>query len=921
MGAGGSEEGGKRLDESDVHEGGSVKRARQSVNADLPDEPSVIGTAPPPVSPVIPQTERTQSSTPSTPSIPPSSPEASLQAPEVPIRSALRPRPPTILIPGLGAISASQWTQRQGNSFWQPDARYQPQEQTVGRGRPPPRPPRPHVVPSLHFEGTKDDPQAAQPQEQAFIQENQPNREEGMSSKPPDDDGTRISDASSDPSTEYSSMGVPEFSLPPIPPTPSPPVRRSANLGPPPSARKGASMYYPQNSYVSPIPEEMSEGHGSYASSHVIPTSWGDGPPSYYMGESNEEGSGAVSSSMPPGGHESSSTPDAEDGAGNLNSSRRSKGSSKEVSGNQMLGFQEAYSPAALSPISAANSDTSNSRLWSGGAVSETGSPVDQQSKNQQDPEGPRSKFLAPPPLISPASTGPASPIIPTPFSPYSESQSPADPRIKHTLGNPDRGGPFSTNATVSPLTSTAPSTGEKEENRPVALNLTGPQDGGVRSSQSRLPDMIRRATKLASNLDRSRTASRVGSWDGIRRNKQSTRGDDSKSISDILAAFPSPSSSSPTGDRQSQRRTSPVGKSSLSNVRGRTIPAKMEVNADQHQGRRCCGMPAWVFALLCLVLLLLITATVIIPVTLIVLPKQRGNKVATLSSCIQDFPCINGGMNLLIRKSCRCVCSNGFTGSVCRTAAERGCTTADFIDELSGTIYRNATTGTGIPRLLLNAYHNFSIPLDTTSLLSLFSSTNLSCSDENQLITFNERERRRSLPLQFAIPQLLNPNGRPERGPSVLSPHTTEARLLVPTLLPRDDAPPSPAELAFFGDGADMNVVTSNEIILAGPTGVVTPNPSSTTTGSEIAVQTSATAPVPQTAFDFARVAVLFIFQENSLNDAVVARDRLSEALKNAKTYNSKPVNAGQSIQVDFGKLTLSFGNGTVFGGGPLDV
>lgn len=913
MEAGGSQEGGTRLEESDVHEAGSVKRARKSVNAGLSDEPSVTGTTPPPVSPVIPQTELPPSST---SSIPPGSPEASLQAPAVPIRSALRPRPPTILIPGLGAVSASQWTQRQGNSFWQQDARYQPQEQTAGRGRPPPRPPRPNMIPSLHSEGTKGDPQATQPQEQAFVQENQANQEEGRSSRHPGDDGTRILDGSSDPSTEYSTMGVPEFSLPPIPPPPSPPVRRSAHLGPPPSARKGASMYYPQNSYVSPIPEEMSEGHASYASSHVIPTSWGDGPPSYYMGESNEDESGVKPSSMLPGGHESSSTPDTKDGAGNLNPSRRSKGSSKEVSGNQMLGFQEAYSPAALSPISAANSDTSNSRLWPARAVSETGSPIDQQTKIRQDPEGPRSKSLAPPSVISPASTSPTSPMINTPFSPYTESQSPAGPRIKRTLENTDRGGPFSTNATASPLTSTAPSTGEKEEQRAVALTLTGPQDGGVRSSQSSLPELIRRATKMASNLDRSRTASRVGAWDGIRRNKKSARGDDSNSISDILAAFPSPSSSSPTGERQSQRRTSPVGKSSLSNVRGRTIPPKMEAHVDKHQGRRCCGMPAWVFALLCLVLLLLITAAVIIPVTLIILPKQRGNKATTLSSCIQDFPCINGGINLLIQKSCRCVCSNGFTGSVCRTVGERGCTTADFTDELSGTTYRNATIGTGLPRLLLNAYHNFSIPLDTTSLLSLFSSTNLSCSDENQLVTFNERERRRSLPLQFAIPKLLNPDERAQREPSVLSPHTTEARLLVPTLLPRDDAPPSPAELAFFGDSADMNIVTSNEIILAGPTGVVVSNPSSTTTRSNPAVQTSATAPLPQNAFDFARVAVLFIFQETSLNDAVVARDRLSEALKNAQTYKINPINAGQSIEVDFGKLTLSFGNGTVFGG-----
>lgn len=48
-------------------------------------------------------------------------------------------------------------------------------------------------------------------------------------------------------------------------------------------------MYYPQNSFVAPIPEEISEGHSSFASSHVIPTSWGDGPPESYVEDGIEE--------------------------------------------------------------------------------------------------------------------------------------------------------------------------------------------------------------------------------------------------------------------------------------------------------------------------------------------------------------------------------------------------------------------------------------------------------------------------------------------------------------------------------------------------------------------------------------------------------------------------------------------------------
>lgn len=918
LGAGESDKDDQRPDESGLHREGSVKRARQSVKSDLTPEQPILGTVPPPISPATPRPELPPSGT---SNITSTSSEANPQVPTLPIRSTLRPRPPTILIPGLGSGSLAQWTQRQGNSFWQPDIQHQPSERTVGRGAPPPRPPRPAFVPLLNPQGSHGVQTASSHQEQASPPPIPPKNEEGKASTPSGDDGARTSDGSSGIATEVPPVRIPEFPLPAVPLSPSPPMRRGASLGPPPSARKGASMYYSQNSYVSPIPEEMPEGHSSYASDQVVPSSWGDGPPSYYMGDDNEEAGGIKAPSMSPEGQDLNLPTDPQDSAGYRNPSRRSKGSSKEVFGSHMLGYQEPYSPAGLSPISAVNSETSNSRLWPTGGVSDSGSPVDQPVNHPQDADGLRPKYLAPPSGVSPVSPNPTSPAFNTPFSPVSRSQTPAGSKAKHAFGTPETRDPFNTQATASPLTSTSPSSGERGQKRPPGLTLTPPKTGEVRSSQSSLPELIRRATKLASNLDRTRTASRVGAWDGIRGNEKSARGDDAHSISDILAAFPSPSSSTPTVERQSQRRTSPVGKSSLSNVHGRTNQPRMRSDPEKRQRRRCCGMPLWVFALLCLVLLLLITAAVIIPVTLIVLPKQRGDKAPTLTSCIQDFPCGNGGTNLLIKKTCRCVCSNGFTGSSCKATAPGGCITADFKAEQSGVIYRNATLGSGIPRLLFQAFSNFSIPLETSSLLSLFSSMNLSCADENRLITFNDRSRRRSLPLQFAIPELSNPNVRPERGPSVLSPHsTTPPPRLMPTLLPRDDDSKSPLELAFFGDDSDTSVVTSNDIILAGPTSVVIPSPSSTATSPEVSRSASATPRIPQKAFDFARVAVLFILQEASLNDAMVARDRLSEALKNAQMYNSTPVNAGQSMEVDFGKMTFSFGNGTIFGGRSID-
>jgi hypothetical protein len=169
-------------------------------------------------------------------------------------------------------------------------------------------------------------------------------------------------------------------------------------------------------------------------------------------------------------------------------------------------------------------------------------------------------------------------------------------------------------------------------------------------------------------------------------------------------------------------------------------------------------------------------------------------------------------------------------------------------------------------------------------------------------------------------MPKLVNPNERAELAPSVLSPHTTQAPYLAPPLLARNEATPPPVEKDFFGND-DTDIITSNGIILAGPTSVFVPNLSSTTTAPGNSVPTSAVAPVPQRAIDFARVAVLFIFQETSLNEAVVARDRLSETLKDAQTYDLNPVQAGSSIEVDFGKLMLVLGNGTVLGGKDEDI
>jgi hypothetical protein len=87
------------------------------------------------------------------------------------------------------------------------------------------------------------------------------------------------------PSTVSSVGSIPDFPMPmPDPsdhpgPSVSGPTRKSANLGPPPTARRGASSYYSNISLVSPIQEESprtQQTHESYASSAAMPTTWRD---------------------------------------------------------------------------------------------------------------------------------------------------------------------------------------------------------------------------------------------------------------------------------------------------------------------------------------------------------------------------------------------------------------------------------------------------------------------------------------------------------------------------------------------------------------------------------------------------------------------------------------------------------------------
>lgn len=159
-------------------------------------------------------------------------------------------------------------------------AEAEPYRPPAGKSQPPQRPPRPSRVPSM-LDGSK-----VQDHTPVFQYTPQTGRESELSIP-----ATPASSASR-PSTQSSVGSIPDFPLPVS--IPVAPPRRSVNLGPPPSARRGASSFYSNASYVSPIPEESprSRSHASFASSAAMPESWGTpspGPSPNYPDASYED--------------------------------------------------------------------------------------------------------------------------------------------------------------------------------------------------------------------------------------------------------------------------------------------------------------------------------------------------------------------------------------------------------------------------------------------------------------------------------------------------------------------------------------------------------------------------------------------------------------------------------------------------------
>ncbi|KAF2757479.1 hypothetical protein EJ05DRAFT_476731 [Pseudovirgaria hyperparasitica] len=744
--------------------------------------------------------------------------------------------------------------------------------QQAQRKEPPPRPPRPSYVPSIldptHYTTastygqplhdsmqTPIEPYQAQPQYYEYGHSDpqpdwspehylSPNYHSHRNSDRP---MTLMSQSTA------SSLGeIPDF---PIVPNPHQ-QKKSPLVGPPPSARRGPSSYYSQMSFVSPIVEE-SEGtksHNSFASSNVFSpeqhASYDDGErsvtddkdlekdPNYALAGAGPQGSNRGPVRKASLGRREKPMLTTIRSGDTLRDEAVEQGISSKTKGAiaQAAVAAGAAGGAFAAGFGSRHGSKSNSRVNSpGGSRSELSSGTGLLEDSSSDSES----------LISPIQGVAAGrPNISRSRSPLAisvlDSDSDAPTGRGQSSNRPIRQASFADRARTR---------------RPPKLNMDAVRDAEARGSLTSLPDLIRRATRLAANLDRGKTASRLGldvfadgTYNGHHRG--------SGSLSDMLASFPPPALGTPDQGSFSRERGSrwpPRHFDQISTYHDEKSPDRKK------QGRRCCGMPLWVFIVVMLILFLLIAAAVVVPVVLIVLPRQRDSSQASVASqCNTSFSCSNNGVVITTPQgSCSCLCKDGFTGERCTTASDASCTTMSIpgVD--------SATLGNVIPRLLNDANQNFSIPLDAAQVVAQLNAADLSCRAENSLVNFGTgSSRRRSLDY------------------------------ISQPILPRQES-----------SAASTAVPTSTPSATPTPSSTSTPKP--TPSGADSVTYT----------LDFARVSVLFILQiSTSVDTASEAQSSIKDALSNVPRETLNHISV-KNFTINLADYHITVPNGTTYG------
>lgn len=471
-----------------------------------------------------------------------------------------------------------------------------------------------------------------------------------------------------------------------------------------------------------------------------------------------------------------------------------------------------------------------------------------------------------------------------------------------------------------------------EKDNSANGANTSQPR--GERMTTSSLPELIRRAGKLAADLEKGRTASEVfeASQDSTITASRASSG----SLSYILASFPPPRNDTPAGFM----RSSWPFFTSKGRVRGSgSVGSRDDYDdsTDKPQ-KRYCGMSRTVLIIVCVLAVAIIAAAVIIPVALVVLPQNQN-------------PCKHGGISVDIDGVCGCMCLDGFSGELCEIATDAECNTMDTGTGL------NATIGKALPRLFTRAAEpDFDIPLDKMAVLEALGAHKATCAYQNSLVSFrgSSQKLRRDL--------LLSPLNDDDDDDDVLpSPAVTTAPRWK---VKRDDDD---------DDDQESSVLTINGIILDGSgttetstKSATSPSTSSATLSSSSSsassppLSSSSSTPTPtptspnnqgstslseaeKDILDFARVAVLFVLQETGdIKIAAIAQRDIASFLavalfsnedNNNNNNNRRPLLSGPNARMnvtgspeefadgdclftlDFETFSITMANGTVVG------
>lgn len=331
---------------------------------------------------------------------------------------------------------------------------------------------------------------------------------------------------SSRPSTISSIGTIPDFPVP----VPVGPPRRNANLGPPPTSRRGASSYYSHASYVSPIPEESprtQQSHGSYASSAAMPSSWGSESPGYrYDDEEDERERGFGYDVIEEGRESRESNVDDNEDRGLIRSASLGKRAKPSMittkSSDKTDQVRPAPQPQQKSKLERMGIiDSAVAGGLDGAAFTASKTRGNGQRETVWPMVGSPDSPLAGGTGLIDKSSSSSETSVPQVASAVKTNEkdaaptyttNPSDPKANAMLGAYNA----ASSLQPGPGPSRTPSPGQgfsrlSAIRRPPRLDIDAVRDAEARGSLTSLPDLIRRATRLAAMMDRGkRPASRL---------------------------------------------------------------------------------------------------------------------------------------------------------------------------------------------------------------------------------------------------------------------------------------------------------------------------------------------------------------------------------------------------------------------------